>query len=92
MDRRGEPYCESCGKAFTTVDGYEGLAVAYRCRCGHAGKMTLADSAAISESWSACARRPGRSTTAAAGPQLPTLLLSVDRVRRLLAGPADPVK
>jgi lysyl-tRNA synthetase, class I len=43
-----KPYCESCGKDFTTVTGYDGLAVAYRCRCGHAGEMTLADGAAIS--------------------------------------------
>jgi lysyl-tRNA synthetase class 1 len=43
-----KPYCESCGKDFTTVGGYDGLAVAYRCRCGHAGEMTLADGAAIS--------------------------------------------
>lgn len=52
-ERRAEyypfkPYCQSCGKDFTTVVGYDGLAVAYRCRCGHAGEMTLADGAAVS--------------------------------------------
>lgn len=43
-----KPYCQSCGKDFTTVTGYDGLVVAYRCRCGHAGEMTLADGASIS--------------------------------------------
>jgi len=43
-----KPYCESCGKDATTVTGYAGLVVAYRCRCGHAGEMTLADGASIS--------------------------------------------
>ena len=52
-ERRAEyypfkPYCEACGKDFTTVVGYDGLAVAYRCRCGHVGEMTLADGATIS--------------------------------------------
>ena len=43
-----KPYCQCCGRDFTTVTGYDGLAVAYRCRCGHAGEMTLADGAPIS--------------------------------------------
>lgn len=43
-----KPYCESCGKDFTTVTGYDGVAVTYRCRCGQAGEMTLADGARIS--------------------------------------------
>lgn len=43
-----KPYCRSCGTDFTTVVGYDGLVVAYRCRCGHAGEMTLADGAVIS--------------------------------------------
>ena len=43
-----KPYCEACGKDFTTVTGYDGVVVAYRCRCGHAGEMTLADGARIS--------------------------------------------
>lgn len=52
-ERRAEyypfkPYCQSCGKDFTTVVGYADMVVAYRCRCGHAGEMTLADGARIS--------------------------------------------
>ncbi|MBV9012884.1 MAG: lysine--tRNA ligase [Pseudonocardiales bacterium] len=43
-----KPYCQSCGRDFTTVVGYDGLVVAYRCRCDHAGEMTLADGAPIS--------------------------------------------
>lgn len=43
-----KPYCQSCGKDLTTVTGYDGLFVAYRCKCGHAGEMTLADGAPIS--------------------------------------------
>jgi lysyl-tRNA synthetase class 1 len=43
-----KPYCQTCGRDFTTVTGYDGLVVAYRCRCGHAGQMTLADGAPIS--------------------------------------------
>ncbi|MGH3776945.1 MAG: lysine--tRNA ligase [Pseudonocardiaceae bacterium] len=43
-----KPYCQSCGKDFATVLGYDDLVVAYRCRCGHAGEMTLADGAPIS--------------------------------------------
>lgn len=43
-----KPYCQSCGKDLTTVVGYDGLVVAYRCRCGHFGDMTLADGASIS--------------------------------------------
>ena len=42
-----KPYCQSCGKDFTTVVGYDGLVVAYSCRCGHAGQTTLADGAPI---------------------------------------------
>lgn len=43
-----KPYCQSCGRDFTTVTGHDGLVVAYRCRCGHAREMTLADGAPIS--------------------------------------------
>uniref|UniRef100_UPI003F492EF4 lysine--tRNA ligase n=1 Tax=Pseudonocardia sp. CA-138482 TaxID=3240023 RepID=UPI003F492EF4 len=43
-----KPYCETCGKDFTTVIGYDDLVVAYRCRCGHLGEMSLADGAPIS--------------------------------------------
>src|SRR6266496_2596406 len=43
-----KPYCEVCGKDFTTVTGYDAPVVRYRCRCGHAGEMTLADGATIS--------------------------------------------
>ena len=43
-----KPYCQSCGADFTTVASYDGLVVAYRCRCGHAGEMTLADGAPVS--------------------------------------------
>ncbi|MGH3621709.1 MAG: lysine--tRNA ligase [Sciscionella sp.] len=43
-----KPYCQSCGTDGTTVVRYDGALVAYRCRCGHAGEMTLADGAAIS--------------------------------------------
>ncbi|KWX06043.1 hypothetical protein TH66_00110 [Carbonactinospora thermoautotrophica] len=52
-ERRAEyypfkPYCQSCGKDFTTVVGYDGLVVAYRCRCGYSGEMELGDGAPIS--------------------------------------------
>jgi lysyl-tRNA synthetase class 1 len=52
-DRRREyypfkPYCETCGKDNTTVDGYAGQAVSYSCRCGHRGVMSLADGVKIS--------------------------------------------
>ncbi|MGQ0718411.1 MAG: lysine--tRNA ligase [Pseudonocardiales bacterium] len=52
-ERRAEyypfkPYCQSCGKDFTTVVDYTGLVVSYRCRCGHSGDMALADGAPIS--------------------------------------------
>lgn len=43
-----KPYCLSCGKDSTTVVDYDGLAVAYRCRCGHSGEMSLADGATVS--------------------------------------------
>lgn len=52
-ERRAEyypfkPYCQSCDKDVTTVEGYDGLVVAYRCRCSHSGEMTLADDRPIS--------------------------------------------
>jgi lysyl-tRNA synthetase class 1 len=43
-----KPYCQTCRKDLTTVVGYDGLVVAYSCKCGHAGQMTLADGAPIS--------------------------------------------
>ncbi len=43
-----KPYCQACGKDYTTVTGYEGGVIAYRCRCGHAGEITLTDGAPIS--------------------------------------------
>ncbi|MGH3948316.1 MAG: lysine--tRNA ligase, partial [Pseudonocardiaceae bacterium] len=43
-----KPYCQSCGRDSTTVVGYDGLVVAYRCRCGHFGEMELADGASMS--------------------------------------------
>ncbi|GAB3433743.1 lysine--tRNA ligase [Actinophytocola sediminis] len=43
-----KPYCQTCGKDFTTVTDYQASVVTYRCRCGHAGEMTLADGATIS--------------------------------------------
>lgn len=52
-ERRAEyypfkPYCQTCGKDFTTVTGYDGTTVSYTCRFGHSGEMTLADDAKIS--------------------------------------------
>lgn len=43
-----KPYCQSCGKDFTTVTGYDSPVVSYRCRCGHTHDMTLADGAPVS--------------------------------------------
>jgi lysyl-tRNA synthetase class 1 len=43
-----KPYCQVCGKDFTTVTGYAREIVAYRCRCGHSGEMQLCDGVAIS--------------------------------------------
>ncbi|WP_028849564.1 lysine--tRNA ligase [Thermocrispum municipale] len=43
-----KPYCESCGKDFTTVTDYADPVVSYECRCGHSGRMTLEDGAEIS--------------------------------------------
>lgn len=43
-----KPYCESCGKDSTTVLDYDDAVVAYVCRCGHSGRMTLADGARVS--------------------------------------------
>jgi lysyl-tRNA synthetase class 1 len=43
-----KPYCQSCGTDFTTVTGYDGAIVTYRCRCGHTGEMTLGDGEPIS--------------------------------------------
>lgn len=42
------PYCQSCGTDFTTVLGYDGLVVEYRCRCGYSGQLALADGAPVS--------------------------------------------
>jgi lysyl-tRNA synthetase class 1 len=43
-----KPYCEVCGKDFTTVERYSGDSVIYSCRCSHRGEMSLADGASIS--------------------------------------------
>lgn len=43
-----KPYCEACGKDDTRVRSYDGEAVAYECRCGHRGQLSLADGAKIS--------------------------------------------
>ncbi|OLF04404.1 lysine--tRNA ligase [Actinophytocola xinjiangensis] len=43
-----KPYCQVCGKDFTTVTGYAGTVVEYRCRFGHTGSMSLADGERIS--------------------------------------------
>ena len=42
------PFCESCGRDDTQVIAYDGEVVAYRCRHGHEGAMSLADGARIS--------------------------------------------
>lgn len=43
-----KPYCPECGKDTTTVTGYADGVVAFHCRCGHSGEMSLADGATIS--------------------------------------------
>lgn len=43
-----KPYCLACGKDSTTVEHYDGGIVTYRCQCGHAGRIDLADGAPIS--------------------------------------------
>jgi len=43
-----KPYCESCGTDFTTVTEYVDPVVSYECRCGHSGRMSLADGEPIS--------------------------------------------
>ena len=43
-----KPYCQTCGKDFTTVTGYEGDVVSYTCKFGHSGSMSLADGQHIS--------------------------------------------
>ena len=43
-----KPYCETCGKDDTQVVSYRDGVVGYRCRCGHAGEMSLADGVPIS--------------------------------------------
>jgi lysyl-tRNA synthetase class 1 len=43
-----KPYCQVCGKDFTTVSGYDRAVVTYRCRCDNTGEMTLEDGARIS--------------------------------------------
>lgn len=43
-----KPYCEVCGKDSTEVTGWDGRNVAYRCRCGHTGNMSIADDARVS--------------------------------------------
>ena len=52
-ERRAEyypfkPYCQTCGKDFTTVTGYAGDVVSYTCKFGHSGSMSLADGERIS--------------------------------------------
>ena len=52
-ERRAEyypfkPYCQTCGKDFTTVTGYTGDVVSYTCKFGHDGSMSLADGQPIS--------------------------------------------
>jgi lysyl-tRNA synthetase class 1 len=53
QERRAEyypfkPYCQTCGKDFTTVTGYDGDAVTYTDKFGHSGSMSLADGSPIS--------------------------------------------
>jgi len=43
-----KPYCQTCGRDDTQVTAYGEQTVSYRCRCGHAGAMSLADGAQIS--------------------------------------------
>ncbi|HEX4225679.1 MAG TPA: lysine--tRNA ligase [Pseudonocardiaceae bacterium] len=52
-ERRAEyypfkPYCQTCGKDFTTVTGYDGDLVTYTDKFGHSGSMSLADGERIS--------------------------------------------
>lgn len=52
-ERRAEyypfkPYCEVCRKDFTTVTGWDGEHVTYRCRCRHEGRMSIADGERVS--------------------------------------------
>jgi lysyl-tRNA synthetase class 1 len=52
-DRRREyfpfkAFCETCGRDDTQVTAWDGAALAYRCRHGHDGTMSLADGVAIS--------------------------------------------
>ncbi|MEY2442114.1 MAG: lysyl-tRNA synthetase, class, partial [bacterium] len=52
-DRRREyfpfkPFCETCGRDDTQVTAWDGATVAYRCRHGHEGTMSLADGMQIS--------------------------------------------
>lgn len=52
-ERRAEyypfkPYCQTCGKDFTTVTDYDDVTVSYTCKFGHAGSMSIADGAEIS--------------------------------------------
>jgi lysyl-tRNA synthetase, class I len=43
-----KPYCHDCGKDLTTVTGYAKDIVYYDCRCGHSGRMSIADGLPIS--------------------------------------------
>ncbi|HEY2701614.1 MAG TPA: lysine--tRNA ligase [Pseudonocardiaceae bacterium] len=43
-----KPYCQTCGKDFTTVTDYTGDVVSYTCKFGHSGSMSLADGQQIS--------------------------------------------
>ncbi len=43
-----KPFCETCGRDDTHVTGWDGAVVAYRCRHGHEGAMSLADGETIS--------------------------------------------
>ena len=43
-----KPYCTECRRDDTRVAGYDGTVLAWECRHGHAGEMSLADGAEIS--------------------------------------------
>jgi lysyl-tRNA synthetase class 1 len=43
-----KPYCQVCGRDLTTVTSYADETVEYLCRCGHEGRMSLADGTEIS--------------------------------------------
>jgi lysyl-tRNA synthetase class 1 len=43
-----KPYCPVCGTDDTRVTAYADETVAYECRCGHSGEMSLADGQRIS--------------------------------------------